>query len=153
MVLCFIRQHICLAALLFCSGQLLIGQGVNWVPFDTLADSLRAQPRPVLIFIHTNWCKYCALQEHNTFAQAAVSQMVNENYYALRLDAETAEDIQFLNRTYHGRSQDYHELAEILGKQDGQLAFPTTVVLSKTLQLEKRWVGFVPPETLLVSGQ
>ena len=137
--------------ILLCPGR-PSAQTVQWTKFADLTDSLRRESRPLLIFIHTDWCKYCALQKHNTFGDKAVSQWINENFYALQLNAESRETIRFLTRTYQGRSKAYHELAELLAKKDGQLSFPTTLILSERLQLQKRWTGFVSKGMLLEVG-
>lgn len=136
-----------LLLILFCPF-LLSAQSVRWTSFSDLPDSLRKEPRPLLIFIHTDWCKYCALQDHNTFGDEMISQMINEHFYALRLNAASSVSITFLNRTYDGAQNNYHQLAEYLGKSGEQFIFPTTILLSKQLKLEKKWNGFVSTEML-----
>lgn len=126
----------------------LSAQSVQWTSFSDLPDSLRKESKPLLIFIHTDWCKYCALQDHNTFGNEMISQRINEDFYALRLNAESEASVTFLNRVYKGASNGYHQLAEYLGKSGEQLIFPTTIVLSKQFFLEKRWNGFVSVEML-----
>lgn len=134
---------------LLCSGLQLHAQTVQWTAFADLPDSLRRAPKPVLLFIHTDWCKYCALQDHNTFQNKQVSEKINGNFYALRLNAESRDALTFLNRSYEGAQDGYHELAEMLAKKDGQVIFPTTILLSEKLQLRERWSGFVSPTVLM----
>jgi thioredoxin-related protein len=126
----------------------LWAQEIHWLSFEELNERLRLQPKPILIFIHTDWCKYCALQDHNTFGEKALSDQLNKDYYALRLNAETEETITFLNRKYEGGAEQYHELAQMLGKSEGQLIFPTTLLLSEGLQLKHRLTGFATAEEL-----
>jgi uncharacterized protein YyaL (SSP411 family) len=121
-------------------------QSINWTKFEDLNDSLRKERKPVMIFIHTDWCKFCKMQDSNTFSDSLVTVLLNKNYYCLRLDAEERRDINFLNRKYSykpsGVETGYHELAEFLAKQDGNISFPSTVLLSKELQLIKKLSGF-----------
>jgi uncharacterized protein YyaL (SSP411 family) len=124
-------------------------QKVNWVSFADLPDSLRKAPKPILVFIHTDWCKYCLLQDHNTFQDSLVAQALNKNYYAIRLNGEETQPISFLNRIYKSRSKGHHELAELLGKEQGELVFPSTVILSEQLQLQQRITGFINTNDLL----
>lgn len=127
----------------------LHAQSVQWTEFADLPDSLRREARPLLIFIHTDWCKYCKLQDRNTFRDPEVSATINEQFYALRLDAESTENIPFLNREFKARTNDYHELAQLLGRQAGQLVFPTTVILNRQWQLIHRFSGLLKSEDLL----
>lgn len=137
-----------LGLLLLLGAFRIEAQGVQWTNFSDLPDSLHREVRPLLIFIHTDWCKYCALQDHNTFSQETVGKLVNERFYALRLNAESKAAIPFLNRTYRGVNDHYHELATFLAASQGQVAFPTTIILSEKFQLEKKWTGFVSPDLL-----
>lgn len=122
-------------------------QQVNWISFDKLNEKMRTQPRPVLVFIHTNWCKFCALQEEKTFTDSVTARKINNGFYAISLDAEQKSEIIFLNKRYRykpsGSGTGHHELAEALGKQNGMLSFPTTVILSPSLQLSNRITGFI----------
>ncbi|MCB0633587.1 MAG: thioredoxin family protein [Saprospiraceae bacterium] len=143
-------RSLLISVLVFVSISDLQSQKIQWVSFEALKDSLRAQPKPVLIFIHTDWCKYCALQDHNTFQDTSLRHQLKETYYCLRLNAESTETISFLNRSYEGENNGYHELAQLLGKTGGQLVFPTTLLLSSHLQLKQRLTGFVSAEDLQV---
>jgi thioredoxin-related protein len=134
--------------ILFCA--LLLGshtgytQVVDWISFDSLQEKMRVQPRPVLIYIYTGWCKYCTLQKERTFTAPAVTDKIDRQFYAVSLDAESKTEIIFLNKHYgYKPSRGYHELAELLGKKNGTLSFPTTVILSESLQLLEHASGFL----------
>src|SRR3990170_2189347 len=131
-------SRISIVILLFIFSNSL-AQQVDWIGFEKLNEKMRMQPRPVLVFIHTNWCKFCALQEEKTFTDSVISRKINSSFYAISLDAEQKSEIIFLNRRYRykpsGSGTGYHQLAEVLGKQNGTLSFPTTVILSTSLQI------------------
>ena len=42
-------------------GQLKI------VPFEEIATLQQLEPRPMVIFIHTDWCRYCQGMKNTTF--------------------------------------------------------------------------------------
>ncbi len=125
------------------------GKKVDWISFEQLTDSVRANQKPILIFIHTDWCKFCKMQGKNTFGDSDLAESLNQDYYALQLNAESEEDLKFLNRIYKSNPNNYHELANYLGKENGELVFPTTVLLTQNFQLKKRLVGFINSEDLL----
>lgn len=145
------RRAVCriiVTLILLTAANGLPAQLIRWTEFEALPDSMRRQARPVLIFIHTSWCRYCALQDHNTFNDEQTAELINKKFYALRLDAESAEDIYFLNRIYRSRQHGYHELAEFLSRSGGQLIFPTTILLDESFRLSSRLTGFQTPEEL-----
>lgn len=130
-----------------------LAQQVDWIGFEKLQESLRTQPKPVLIFIHTSWCRFCGMQLENTFTDKDVVNEIQSAFYAVSLDAEQKDDVSFLKKRYRykptGSGSGYHELAEFLGKKDGTLAFPTTVILSASLQPLGQFPGFLNTADLL----
>ena len=97
----------------------LSAQEVNWRSFEDLPQLMRDEAKPVLVFLYTDWCKFCALQKNNTFTNSEITTLLNENYYCLKLNGEEKENISFLNRTYEyqatGVNTGQHELAQLLG--------------------------------------
>lgn len=143
-------SFLCVLVLLSLQGW---SQKVDWVSFDQLNTVMRDEPRPVMIFIHTDWCKFCALQETKTFTDSKVVDVLNEKIYALKLNGEARGQIGFLNKTYDykpsGVGTGSHKLAEMLGSIDGQLSFPTTVFLNSQFQLVYRKNDFIDTATML----
>ena len=125
-------------------------QEINWVTFDELPTLSQQKAKPIMVFIHTDWCRYCLMQEQKTFKDSTVVADLNENYYCVKLNAETDSTISFLNRDYSANGSN-HTLSWVLGAQDNQLSFPTTVILSPQYQLTNRWVGYLSKELLGLS--
>ena len=67
--------------LLFLFSFSLQAQDVNWVTFEELPKLTYKEAKPILIFIHTDWCKFCLMQEENTFSDSVVVKELNEHYY------------------------------------------------------------------------
>ena len=124
-------------------------QDINWVTFDRLPGLIQSEPKPVMIFIHTDWCKYCLMQEKITFKDSSVVNELNQNYYCIKLNAESNQQIYFLNRIYTKKGNN-HSLSWVLGAQNNELTFPTTVLLSPQFQITNRWVGYLSKEQLVV---
>lgn len=127
-------------------------QTLRWTSFEHLTDSLRKERRPVLVFIHTDWCTYCKMMELRTFSDATVASKLQEKFYCVRLNAEETQPITFLQRTYKfkptGVKTGVHELAQVLGTEKGKLSYPTTVFFDQNLQLQARMVGALEAKRL-----
>jgi thioredoxin-related protein len=128
-------------------GGMLGAQSLHWTSFADLNDSLRARRKPLLIFIHADWCKFCKMQEQNTFGDSALVAALQRDFYCLRLNAEEQNEIRFLNRAYryrsHGAGVGRHELAEFLAMDEGEMSLPTTVLLDWELRVHERMKGFL----------
>jgi thioredoxin-related protein len=121
-------------------------QNLRWTSFANLNDSLRAKRKPLLVFIHADWCNYCKMQEQNTFRDSVLTSALQGDFYCLRLNAEERSELRFLNRTYryrsHGAGVGRHELAEYLALEQGALSLPATVLLDRDLRVFSRLRGF-----------
>ncbi|MFN3378767.1 MAG: thioredoxin family protein [Runella zeae] len=127
-------------------------QAVQWTSFEHLSDSLRKERKPLLVFIHTDWCKYCKVMETKTFKEPLLADALNKDFYCLSLNAEETKSLVFLNRKYKfkptGVNTGIHELAEVLGTEQGKLTFPTMVLFDQNLQLQGRIVGVMAAKQL-----
>ena len=60
-------------------------QQINWISFNELEKVQKNNPKNVLIDIYTNWCGPCKLMDKNTFGNADIIRIINENYYTCLL--------------------------------------------------------------------
>nr|WP_294933610.1 thioredoxin family protein [uncultured Flavobacterium sp.] len=95
----------------------------------------KEQPKPIFVFVHTSWCKYCKMMENSTFKDPEVIQLLNDNFYFVSLNAEDKAPIPFNNYTFvfkpKGQNSGVHELAEALATIDGTVTYPTFSILDK----------------------
>lgn len=119
----------------------------------TELDSLQAvDPKPAVIFIHTNWCRYCEGMQRTTLRNDAIVKRLDSDFYYVSLDAESTADIQFAGHTFRyrpsGTSTGMHELAWQLGQIDGRVSYPTLCVLSPTNEILWQETGFIRAKAL-----
>ncbi|WP_339653901.1 thioredoxin family protein [Flavobacterium frigidarium] len=98
------------------------------------AEQLAIQnPKPIVVFIHTEWCTYCKMMENSTFKNKKIIATLNDNYYFVPFDAEFTESITFNNHTFNfqptGTKTGIHELATALATINGQVVYPTLTIL------------------------
>ncbi len=68
---------------------------INWISIDEAQELGKTNPKKVFIDVYTDWCGYCKKMDRTTFAEAEVVDYVNENYYAVKLNAESNKKIKF----------------------------------------------------------
>ena len=107
---------------------------IHTYEFEQIDSLQRVAPRPVFVFIHTKWCKFCAAMEQTSFKDKLNIETLNDKYYCVFFDAETKRDILFSNHLFKfkatGNNTGSHQLAEQLAFNDGQIAYPTICVLN-----------------------
>ena len=143
------RKHFITTVILLLLAAPSFGQSIQWTGFDHLTDSILLQPKPILLFIHTDWCKYCKKQELTTFSNPEVTDMLNSSYYNLKLDAEAEDTLFFLNRNYaFDAKKGYHELACVLGTYKKEVIFPSTILFDINQQIAFQLFGLQSSKSL-----
>ncbi|NND07322.1 MAG: DUF255 domain-containing protein [Saprospiraceae bacterium] len=125
----------------------LQSQTVPWIAFDSIEQVLHTHPKPIMIFIYTDWCKVCALQEETTYSDPTTIELLSEEFHCIKLNAAERDSIYFLGRTYHykpsGVSDGMHELAEILAHNNGSRVFPTTTFMTPQFEVAYAHAGLL----------
>ncbi|MDX5326488.1 MAG: DUF255 domain-containing protein [Bacteroidota bacterium] len=121
-----------------------IGQErIHWMTIEEAEQATQKEPRKILIDVYTDWCGWCKKMDQTTFQDPELVQYVNENYYAVKLDAEGRDSIRIKGHTFkyipQGR-RGYHELAAAL--LQGKMSYPTLVFLDEELRMIQPLPGF-----------
>jgi thioredoxin-related protein len=119
------------------------GESVKWMTFEQAVEQSKTEKRKIFIDVYTDWCGWCKVMDKNTFSDPAVAKLLNEKFYAVKLNAEQREDIRYNGTTFkfieNGRSG-YHQLAAAL--LNNQLSFPTVVFLDEEFAILQPLPGY-----------
>ena len=113
-------------------------QKINWMTFQEAVELNKTAPKKIFIDVYTDWCGWCKRMDQTTFINKEVVDYMNENYYAVKLDAEMSDTIVFGGYTYineggmNGR-KGTHQLAAAL--LQGRLSYPSYVFMNEKNQL------------------
>ena len=128
-----------------CLSIALSGQKkINWLEWEEALELSRTSNKKMIVDVITPWCGWCKKMDASTFSTPHVIDYINENYIAVKFNAEISEDIIFNNKVYKlitgfGRRK-YHELAfEIM---NGKISYPTIVFLDESLDVIQPLPGF-----------
>ncbi len=128
-------------------------KGINWMSFEEAVAAQKTNPKKIMIDAYTNWCGPCKMLEKNTFQNTDVAKYVNENYYAVKFNAEGNETINFRDRAYTNPGYDAtkpnkrnasHQLAQYFRIQ----AYPTILFLDETAEVITPLKGYYKPTQL-----
>lgn len=119
---------------------------IKTIQFQQLDSLQTIQERPTIIFIKTDWCKYCAAMKQSTLKNLQIIELINDNYYFIDFNAEITKEISFNGNKYQynptGINIGIHELANYLGKINGEISFPTIIILDHKNQIIYKNAGF-----------
>lgn len=102
--------------------------------FKEISNLQKINPKPVVIFVYTDWCKFCLGMKKNTFTNKQVIKTLNKKFYFIKLNAEEKKEITFFGKTFKYKSTGYktgiHELAEQLALNNNKISYPTTSIIN-----------------------
>jgi thioredoxin-related protein len=116
---------------------------VKWLSFEQAIELSKKEKKFIFIDVYTTWCGPCKMMDKHTFADPFVADILNKNFYPVKLNAEQKEDIQFDGNTFKFISNGgsgYHQLAAAL--LNNKLAYPTLVFMTEDLKIMQAIPGF-----------
>jgi thioredoxin-related protein len=116
---------------------------IEWLTWDEATRRMEKEPRKIMVDVYTDWCGWCKKMDASTMKDPTVVQIIQEQYYAVKMDGEYKGDIDFKGRTFKfvasGR-RGYHELpAELM---QGKMSYPTLVFLDEDYGIIQPLPGF-----------
>ena len=126
---------------------------INWMSFEEAIAAQSKEPRKIMIDMFTTWCGPCRMLDKNTFQNKDVAAYVNQNYYAVKFNAEGDGDITFKDQTFSNPNYDplkkrgrnsQHQLAASFGVN----AYPTVLFLDEKADLLLPVKGYHAPKQL-----
>ncbi len=132
-----------LFALTFAAGYTLAqNAAVKWHTIEEAEQLSKLSFKPIFIDTYTDWCGWCKKMDQETFTNPVIADILNNNFYPVKFNAEGKEEINFFGQTFinDGKAGKAHQLAVALLR--GQLSYPTVVFL--TLQENKLSASPVP---------
>lgn len=118
-------------------------QKVNWMSIEEAEAAAKEEPRKVIVDVYTDWCGWCKRMDQTTFSNPVIAEYINQNYYAVKLDAEQKDSINFKDHTFKYVAQGrrgYHELAAAL--LNGKMSYPNIVYMNEQMQVIQAVPGY-----------
>ena len=120
---------------------------LNTFSFEEAFAMQEKEERPLLIFFHTDWCKYCFTMKKNTFANPKTIELLNTNFYFVSFDAESKEDITIKENLFQNKTGT-HQIVEALASKNGSISYPSTIILSAKNTIDEQIDSFLSAKQL-----
>lgn len=117
---------------------------INWISIEEAQVLSKNNPRKFMVDVYTDWCGWCKKMEKGTFKEPHIVKYINDNYYAIKFNAETKEQVEFNGKSYKfvkSGNTGYNELALAFSK--GKLSYPTIVFLDENYKVIQPIQGYL----------
>lgn len=136
---------------------ILLGAGVqaqeiNWMSMNEALAAQKKSPKKIIVDAYTTWCGPCKMLDKNTFGNKDVAKYINENFYAVKFNAEGDETVNYKDKTFKNPSYDasrtgrnsVHEFALAMGVN----AYPTMVFFDEKGEYLTPIKGYMTPKQI-----
>lgn len=129
-------------------------KAINWLTFEQLQDSLEVKPKKVYIDFYADWCAYCKKMDEVAYKDPTVVTILNNDYYAVKMNAESTEKIQFdgqlfTNQQFGENRHPLHEIPLLLASREGlPFSLPAIVILDASFVVTKRYFEYLSTKVL-----
>lgn len=111
---------------------------INWMTFEEVVKLNETAPKKIFIDVYTDWCGWCKKMDQTTFSDPSVAKYMNENFYAVKFDAEQTAEIEFMGHKFVNTNPDgprrgTHQLAQAL--LQGKMSYPSYVFMNELNQV------------------
>ena len=155
------RNYIGVLSFLFVFGVSQLAaqhESINWISIEEAEEAMKKEPRKIMIDVYTSWCGPCKMMMKNTFTDPEIIAYVNENYYAVKFNAEGEKSVTFKGTTYTNPQYDpakakgrngTHEFTMAIAPVNGRIAYPTVVYLDEEFKILSPVQGYLQPPQIL----
>ncbi|MGB0930839.1 MAG: thioredoxin family protein [Chitinophagales bacterium] len=124
-------------------GGVATQTSINWLTWEEAMRKNAQSPRKIMVELYTDWCTWCVKMDKSTFQDPTIVQYVNENFYAVKFNAETRKDVFFKGQKFsyiQDGNKGYNLFSLYLTR--GKLTYPSIVFLDKTVNNPQPIKGF-----------
>jgi thioredoxin-related protein len=115
---------------------------IQWISLQEAYARTQKEPRKTIVDVYTAWCGWCKVMDKQTYTNPDVIEYLNKNYYMVKLDAETRQEIVVGGTKYvFDESSNTNQAAIAL--LQGKLSYPTTVFLDAQYNMIQPLPGYL----------
>ena len=111
-------------------------QEINWMSMNDALSAQQKSPKKIFVDVYTTWCGPCRMLSERTFKNKDFAKYINDNFYAVKFNAEGNEEVTYKGTTYKNNNYDpakantrngMHDFAGALGVN----SYPTMLIFDE----------------------
>ena len=107
---------------------------IKWYSFEeAMAKNSQFPKKKIFVDVYTDWCGWCKKMDASTFSDPEIINYMNENYYAVKLNAERKDSIVIEGKLFVNlnptANRSTHQIAEML--LNNRMSYPSYAFLDE----------------------
>lgn len=122
---------------------------IHWMTLEEALKANQENPKGIFLTWFTKWNAASSVMLVNAFTHKKVSEFMNENFYNVRLDAQTTDTLRW-DKDYYNKDDKghFHEMA--INMMKGKMTFPSIFFFDKSNKLILSESLYLSPEALFL---
>ena len=126
----------------FSQGQ--VTNEINWISLEKAKKYAKKYDKNIFVYFHKKDCPYCEEMKRETFSDQTVIDLINHNFFPVKIDSRTKDTILYNGIKYsnqqpisHGstfRHDFYHEVARFNRNGEDLTTTPTVVLFNSKFE-------------------
>lgn len=153
------KNIITLTLALFCLIQVSAQEKKNkteikWLTLEQAQEASKKDGKPILVDIHTVWCGPCKMLSKITFKDSAIVAYMNENFHAVKFNAEGNDVVKFNGVTYKNpnynpaNAKKRNAMHQLTAKMQVR-AYPTIKFIDNKGEIFRTELGYLDPQRMM----
>ena len=138
--------------LLFFLFQFSHAQQVNWMSIEKAQELQKTNPKNIIMDVYTDWCGPCKLMDKNTFQNQEVAKFLNDNFYAVKFNAEGNSVVNYKGKVYknpgYKETKSARNSSHNFSRYLGVYGYPTIVFFDKNANPIAPITGYLTPQQI-----
>lgn len=135
-------------------GSVVVYGQIKWMTMNEALEAQKKEPKKILAHFYAQWCSMCKRMEGHTYQNKDIISYINDNFYAVRFDAEGGEKVEINGKTYenptydpkreikYGGNGSRNDFAKVMGVR----GYPTMVFFDEKAMPITNFSGYMKPK-------
>lgn len=127
---------------------------VKWMTMNEALEAQKKSPKKILVHFFAQWCPMCKKMESHTYTNPEVIKYINDNFYAVKFDAEGGEKVNYKGKIYenptydpkrevkYGGNGSFNQFSRLMNIR----SYPTMVLLDENSDVITNFIGYYKPK-------